>query len=320
MKSGGHFDKAEEALEDLLDDDSPLLEDMCSVIGEHENAVKRNRGMVLRLKASVRYRLSRRTRRTTGYYEIVRTMDENTQEAKDKFCNAFMAPSLNDCCLEPYFEKRTRNEFKRLELGAQSAFDESAPFAQNVKWMASTAPLFMISARETDHASLSNKLKVSREWQQGILAPVQTQSLEKWRQLLPLRVAKQEGIFDQPGHTRKFNNQYSTPGTKVSQVVKLVDKALQESQKSKSPYHDRRVSGLFLIWRSAQIRQWKLADTGQWSVDKMAHVDKVLVEKWALLPASQKTAEAIRKLAARATAPPPPASCVVTFAHSEFLI
>jgi len=91
VKSGGHFDKAEEALEDLLDDDSPLLEDMCSVIGEHENAVKRNRGMVLRLKASVRYRLSRRTRRTTGYYEIVRTMDENTQEAKDKFCNAFMA-------------------------------------------------------------------------------------------------------------------------------------------------------------------------------------------------------------------------------------
>ena len=126
-----------------------------------------------------------------------------------------------------------------------------------------------------------------------------------------MRVAKQEGIFDQPGHTRKFNNQYSTPGTKVSQVVKLVDKALQESQKSKSPYHQQRVSGLFLIWRSAQIRQLKLADTGQWSVDKVVAVDKVLVEKWALLPASQKTAEAIRKFAARAAAPPPPASCFV---------
>ena len=56
--------------------------------------------------------------------------------------------------------------------------------------------------------------------------PVQSQMLEKWRQLLPLRVAKQEGILDQPGYKRKFSNQHSTPGTKVSQVVTLVDKAL----------------------------------------------------------------------------------------------
>ena len=102
----------------------------------------------------------------------------------------------------------------------------------------------MISARETDHDSLSNKLKVSRDWQQGVLVPAQVQMIEKWRQLLPLRMAMQEQLFREPGQ-RKVLNQFNGPAAmmKVSQVVKLVDVALQKSKQTKVAGHG--VSGLF---------------------------------------------------------------------------
>ena len=234
VKPGGHFDKADEALEALLEDQSPLLKDFCLEAGAEAESVKRSRGMVLRLKASLDWRLLRRTRRKTSMFEMVRTLDENSQECTDAFCSNFMAESLKDCCLEPYFEKRTRDEFKRLELGAKTAFAESAPFARAVRWTASTAPLFMISARETDHASLSNKIKGTKHWQQGLLAPAQFQLLEKWRQQLPLRVAKQEQLFAQDGQPHKRLNQHSGQGNKVSQIVELVDVALQKTKRTKA--------------------------------------------------------------------------------------
>lgn len=300
VKSGGHFDEAAERRETLLDNDSPLLEDMCSVSGEHEDAVERNRGMVLRLKASMEWRILRRTRRKTSFFEMVRTPDENTQESKDGFCSGFMGSSLKYYCLEPYSDLRTRNEFKRLEGGARSALDKSAPFAKAVTWTASSAPLFMISARETDHAALSNKLNGSKHWQQGVLVPAQVQMLEKWRQMLPLRVAKQEGLFDKPGEKRNMLNQYSAADNKVSNVVKLVDGALQKCRKSRDV--GQRLSGLFLVWRSAPIRHAKLADSGRWSVEKAAAVNNELLETLASMPAGQQTVAKVGQLGPRASA------------------
>ena len=301
VKHGGGSDQAAEALEKLLDDGSPLLEDMCSVSGESEDAVKRNRGMVLRLQGSMEWRIFRRTRRKTSYFEMVRTLDENTQESKDRFSNVFMSSSLKDCCLEPYFELRSRNEFKKLEGGARAALSEGAPYSQAVTWAASSAPLFVISGRETDHASLSNKLAATRVWNQGLFVPAQVQMCEKWQQILPLHVAKQRGVFDQPGEQRKMLNQFSAPDSKVSHIFKLADKAMQDMDRSRVCSH-RAAAGLFLTWRGAEIRRRKLADPRTWSAEKAVAISNELIEKWSCMPPSQKTAAKIWQIAQAASA------------------
>ena len=140
--------------------------------------------------------------------------------------------------------------------------------------------------------------------------PAQVQMLEKWRQFLPLRLAMQEQLFREPGQ-RKVLNQFNGPTAKekVSQVVKLVDVALQKSKQTKAAGHS--VSGLFPIWRANQLAHARLANPGQWSVNKVVDFSKELIEKWGSMPPGQKTAAAIRKLTARAPAPPPPASFVL---------
>jgi hypothetical protein len=70
----GFIEKADQELEALLEDTSPLLKRMCLQSGEEQVSVKRNRGMLLRLKASFRWRILRRTRRQTSYFAFVRAV------------------------------------------------------------------------------------------------------------------------------------------------------------------------------------------------------------------------------------------------------
>ena len=173
----GFIEKADQELEALLEDTSPLLKRMCLQVGEEQASVKRNRGMLLRLQASFRWRILRRTRRQTGYVAFVRAV--HSGKDTKSFCKEFMRPARKDCCYEPYFERRTKRLFARVDNGAELAMAPSAPFRKALKWSANAPPLFMICARETDHASLSNKLKTGRAWSQGLIHPAHNQMLEK---------------------------------------------------------------------------------------------------------------------------------------------
>ena len=162
----------------------------------------RNRGMLLRLKASFRWRILRRTRRETSYYAFVRALDSRAENATKSFCKEFERPARKDCCFEPYFERRTKRAFDKVDGGAEAALGPAAPFRKALRWSACSPPLFMICARETDHAVLSNKLKAGGRVQ-SLFHPANTQTLEKWRGILPFRTAQIEML--RRGVIKKLN-------------------------------------------------------------------------------------------------------------------
>ena len=275
VKYGGHFDKTDDELEALLDDSSPLLGQICGQAGVPESVVRRNRGLVLQLQSSFRWRILQWTRRSASFFSFVKTLDKNLPEATEEFCHHFMDESRKDCCLEPYFERPTRKRFKRI--GAQAAMARDAPFAKAVHWAASSPPLFMNCAQETNHASLSNKLAGAGDWNQGLITPAQLQMLEKWRSQLPLRGAQiEQHVFSQSQNGMMRSVQKNTKKRKIiPSIAKLVDTAPQRSQMTKVA--GQRLGGLFVLWRSRDV---------------FVAFEKDLAKRWAQLSDAQKRARA----------------------------
>ena len=79
--AGGHFDQCVGDIEDLLQTDSPLLK-VCS---QTQRNMTRNRGMVLKARASVEWRLMQHVKRRTGYFQTVCVVDEGDDVQRQAF-------------------------------------------------------------------------------------------------------------------------------------------------------------------------------------------------------------------------------------------
>ena len=293
VKEGsGHFEQTETELENLLDDSSPLLKRMCEEIGAEAGAViRRNRAMLLRAKGAYAWRIMRRVRRPIGFFAFVKTVDTGTAAASTGFCREFMKPSRKPCCLEPYFERRTQDLFKKLEKDfAQPPDVTMAPrsaFSKAIQWGASSPPVMTIVARETDHGNLSNKLKAKRLFTVGLRGLATDQMLERHLTQLPLRAAVVERMFDsRDSKRRRFNQNWHQPDA-LPQIRDTVTQALASSGRSRAP--SKHPAGLYVLWRNHQVRLAQMARPGVWTAEDMVELHTALLAKWKGLPEASKT-------------------------------
>jgi hypothetical protein len=227
--------------------------------------------MILRGIGGLKFRLTRKMKRKTGIYECIHSIDDFTEAS---FIDELM--KSKKCCLEGYWELRVHNAFKKheqtLHIRPQDQLLPGSPFRELMQWVGSRHPLFVISARETDHADLVNKLRSSRWWCQGILPLMVDQQLERWLSILPKRVALTEGTMNKPKEQtkKKRKNQHTNekPSMMLPEVIKLVNTALPELERQRQREGNR--LGSYLAYRTDELKKAKLQSPGTWSIERMA--------------------------------------------------
>ena len=182
---GGNVDQAVGDIEALLADTSPLLK-VCS---QTRRNMTRNRGMVLRARASVEWRLMQHIKCRTGYFQTACVVYQGGNAQRKAFWSHLRHKRV--CCLNVFgtrLKYSMQRTFDKHEVQLADQLKADMPLGQTIRWSASTPPLLMISARETDHAKLSNQLKAKCWWKQGLLPLCQDQLLQRHRTMLPKRV------------------------------------------------------------------------------------------------------------------------------------
>ena len=278
---GGHLDTAYEELNNLLSADSPLLAKHCC---PDMITVTIARGMILRAIGGLKYRLSRRMKRKTSLHECVVAIDNSNEEA---WTAALM--SANQCCLEAYWERRTQKAFKedqrKLHIRPQDQMLPGAHFRDMMVWVGNRHPLFVISARETDHAALVNKLRSTRWWTQSILPLMVDQQLEHWLAILPKHVALNEGMLSearalsQKTGKKVRKNQHSGGASRemmLPQVINLVNTALPELARQRQGNVGTTAAGTYVAYRADELKKAKLQSPGGWDIQRMAEFNKAL--------------------------------------------
>ena len=280
-RQGGHLDQAIEQLESLLNDDSPLLRKHCS---GSENMLNVNRGMVLRGLGALKYRLVRRLQRKTSIFACIDAIDGGNDASQD-FTQALMQSKV--CCLEAFWERRVRRKWEKsakseppIQPGSQMKPGEC--FSKQMAWVANKPPLYMISAMETNHADMANKLRGSAWWKQGLLPLVHDQVLERWMVCLPRRVALRDGLEQPNGPQHKktrHHNQYSADKTAMlPESISLVTKAMQEEPRVRR-VDKGRSAGNYVAFRATELRKAKSLEPGSWDWNRLCEFEEALQQK-----------------------------------------
>ena len=271
-RTGGHLDQAIAELNDLLGDNSPLLAKHCC---PSVSAITTSRGMILRGIGRLKFRLTRKMKLKTCIYECIHSIDDSTEGS---FIDELM--KSKKCCLEGYWELRVHNGFKKheqtLHIRPQDQLLRGSQFRELMQWVGFRHPLFVISARETDHADLVNKWRSSRWWCQGILPLMVDQQLERWLSILPKRVTLTEGTMNKPKEQtkKKRKNQHTNekPSMMLPEVIKLVNTALPELERQRQREGNR--LGSYLAYRTDELKKAKLQSPGTWSIERVADFNK----------------------------------------------
>ena len=294
--AGGHFDQCVGDIEDLLQTDSSPLLKVCS---QTQRNMTRNRGMVLKARASVEWRLMQHVKRRTGYFQTVCVVDEGDDVQRQAFWSHLS--HKRSCCLN-VFEKRLKHSMQQAfdmhKVPQADQLKADTPLGQTLRWSGSTPPLLMISARETDHANLSNKLKAKYWWRQGLLPLCQDQLLERHRTMLPKRVWLKDRRGGRSRHVkqRRLNHHSASLPNMIGDISRLVNRSISKLQKS----HERpsRPGGIYHLWRRQQLAIAKAAKPGKWSKLEMDDFDEQALKKWKTLPPDQRDSKRIRSGAA----------------------
>ena len=166
-RQGGHLDQEIEQFESLLNEDSPLLRKHYS---GSDNMLTVNRGLVLRGRVALKYRLVRRLNRKTSIFACIDAIDSG-KDASHDFTQAFM--QSNVCCRAFFGERRVRRKWEAsaaseppIQPGSQMKPGEC--FSKEMAWVSNKPPLYLLSAVETTHADIANKLKASAWWKEGL--------------------------------------------------------------------------------------------------------------------------------------------------------
>ena len=309
--AGGHFDDAVGELEALLSDASPLLK-LCSTA---DRDVTRNRGMVLRARGSVHWRLMRFVKRRTGYFQTVCVVDSNNDMDRQAFWSHLS--TVGKCCLDVFgtrLKRRLQHGFDNHEISCVDQLIPDSTLGKAIRWSASTPPLLMISSRETDHANLSNKLKAKKWWKQGLLPLVQDQLLERHRTLLPKRVwlRDRRGGKSRFARKRRLNQHSAKPSHMIGDISRIVQNSLVNVKKShERPSHP---GGIYHLWRKQQLAVAKTARPGKWTKTEIDDFDDDARKRWIILPPDQKRAADIRSAVTAPSSRSDPSSASSSFA------